>query len=139
MFYAIREGHYDIVEYLINIGADINKLDKKKLSPYAFALKHNKIKIAELLADKGAIIGVTGKGKDSKKSKTKKKADDDEGEKSDENKPKRYLFIKVLESGEKIPLTEQEIEKILSEKTDAHTLLSSQEALEEEEANAPEE
>jgi hypothetical protein len=138
LFYAIREGHYDIVDFLISNGADINKQDKKKLTPYSFALKHNKIKIAELLAERGANIS-GAKGKDNKKSKTKKKADEEEHEKSEEDKPKRYFLVRVLDSGEKVLLSPQEVEKLLGEYSEADRLLNSKEALEEEEANVPEE
>lgn len=53
IFYAIREGHYDIVEFLIKHGANVNKIDKKKQTPVSFAMKHNKDKIVELLVNNG--------------------------------------------------------------------------------------
>jgi ankyrin repeat protein len=124
------------VECLIDNGADINLLDKKRLNPYSFAIKHNKISIAELLADRGASANGV-KGKDSKKTKQKKTIEE-EGEKTEE-KPKCYYLVRVLDNGEKVRMTKEEVEAVLSDYPEADTLLNSSDALGEEEANAPEE
>ena len=37
-FYIIREGHYEIENYLINKGAEIAIIDKKKKTPISILL-----------------------------------------------------------------------------------------------------
>ena len=55
IFYSIREGHYEVTELLIKNGANLNQIDKKKMTPYTFAEKFNQGKIADLLVEHGAI------------------------------------------------------------------------------------
>jgi ankyrin repeat protein len=38
-FLAIRQGHYEIVKYLIKNNADINKINNKNNSPLSYAEK----------------------------------------------------------------------------------------------------
>ncbi|XP_050438309.1 myotrophin-like [Adelges cooleyi] len=51
---ACDYGHLDIVEYLIQNGADINKKDNFGITPLLCALWENHLKVAKYLIDKGA-------------------------------------------------------------------------------------
>jgi ankyrin repeat protein len=137
IFYAIKEGHYEIVEYLVQKGADINKVDKKKLTPYTFALKHNKIRIADLLVSSGVVIN-SGK-QTTKKVKTTTKPEEDVKTAVDDNQPKKYILVRVLDNGEKVALSQSEIEQLLRDNIKAGQLLSNKEALEKEEDNISQE
>lgn len=55
IYYAIRQGHYNIVEYLIKKGANVNISDKKKQTPVSYAAKMNQDEIVDLLVQNGAI------------------------------------------------------------------------------------
>jgi ankyrin repeat protein len=137
MFYAIAQGHYEVVEYLIQKGADINKVDKKKLTPYTFALKHNKIRIADLLVSSGSVIN-SGK-QSTKKVKTSKTEEEVKTAVVEDNQPKKYILVRVLENGEKIALSQSEIEQLLRDNNIAGQLLTNKEALQKEEDDAPQE
>jgi ankyrin repeat protein len=139
LFYAIREGHIDVVEYLISQGADVNKMDKKKMTPYAFAHKYNKVKIADLLVNSGAITQT--KQSVEKKGKTKKNKSFEEESKGTEDiqKPKKFTLIRILENGDKIALTSQELDTFKSEYPEIVECLFNPQALEELEKEAPEE
>ena len=39
IFYVIRQGHYEIVKYIIKNNADINKINNKNNSPLSYAEK----------------------------------------------------------------------------------------------------
>ncbi|XP_025409140.1 myotrophin-like [Sipha flava] len=51
---ACDYGHLDIVEYLIQNGADINKKDNFGITPLLCALWENHLRVAKYLIDKGA-------------------------------------------------------------------------------------
>ncbi|KAL4135538.1 hypothetical protein QTP88_007144 [Uroleucon formosanum] len=55
---ACDYGHLDIVEYLIQNGADINKKDNFGITPLLCALWENHFKVAKYLIDKGAITNL---------------------------------------------------------------------------------
>lgn len=133
LFYAVREGHIDIVKYLIDKGIDFNKIDKKGMTPHSFAEKFGKIKIAELLESMGAVTKVDKKT--AKKQKQTKKPTESEN-KSEEveniQKPRKCILIKILDNGEKVPLTAEEIENFKVQYKEAAELLFNPEALEKE-------
>ena len=54
LFYAIIEGHNNIVKLLIQKGAKVNQVDKKKRTPYILAEKYNFKDICDLLVKFGA-------------------------------------------------------------------------------------
>jgi serine/threonine-protein phosphatase 6 regulatory ankyrin repeat subunit B len=54
--YAVIQGHYDMVEFLIDAGADINAKDDAGNSPLWLAIKHDQRQITKLLRDKGVDI-----------------------------------------------------------------------------------
>ena len=139
IFYAIREGHYDIVEYLIKITDNkLDKVDKKGISPYLFALKSGKTKIAELLRESGFITEAPSHDKKSKSKKTK--APTVESVKTEEEpKFKKYVLVRINDSGEKVTLTPKDIEKFEKEYPDIFDLLKNPIALEKLEKEAPEE
>jgi ankyrin repeat protein len=136
IFYAIKDGHYDVVEYLVQKGADINKVDKKKLTPYTFALKHNKIKISDLLASSGALINT---GKHSIKKAKTAKSDEEIKTVVEDNQAKKYILVRVLENGEKVALSQSEIEHLLRDNNIASQLLTNKETLQKEEDDSPQE
>lgn len=51
---ACKEGHYDVVEYLLSIGADLNEKDCVDQSPLSVATWHENIKLMDLLIENGA-------------------------------------------------------------------------------------
>ncbi|XP_015374244.1 PREDICTED: myotrophin-like [Diuraphis noxia] len=55
---ACDYGHLDIVEYLIQNGADINKKDNFGITPLLCALWENHFKVAKYLIEKGAITNL---------------------------------------------------------------------------------
>lgn len=139
IFYAIREGHYDIIEYLIKLTDNkLDKSDKKGVTPYLFAIKNGKTKISDLLREAGFS---TEAPTHDKKSKTKKgKAPVAESVKTEEEpKLKKFVLIKINESGEKIPLSPIEIEEFEKEYPDVYELLKNPAALEKLEKEAPDE
>ena len=139
LFYAIREGHYDIIDYLVKIsGNKLDKPDKKGITPYFFALKNSKNKIAELLRESGFKTEVPSTDKKSKSKKTKTNVA--ESVKTEEEpKYKKFVLIKINESGEKTVLTPKEVEEFEKEYPDIFELLKNPAALEKLEKEAPEE
>ena len=129
IYYAIKEGHYEVVEYLIKNGADLNKFDKKKLTPYTFALKHNKIKIADLLISNGASVN-NGKTT-SKKTKSKKQDEEEKFSQIDENKPKKYVLVRILDNGEKVALNNNELSEFFKQNPEISKLCYNEDSNEE--------
>ena len=138
LFYAIREGHADIVDFLTSLPqfSKIDKPDKKGLTPYLFALKHGKTAIAELLVEKGA--NTQSKTSDNKTKHKKTKIAEEKVE-EDLQKPKRYVLCRINEHGEKTPLSIEEIENFEKNFPDVAEMIRNPEALAELENNAPEE
>ena len=116
--YAIREGYYDVVEFLIKHGANVNKNDKKKQTPVSFALKNGKEKIAKLLIDKGGMKPETKmkNNKEHNKKNRKKIVEEDHQTKSEIinniQAPKKYILVKIRENGDKTPLTERNTQNL---------------------------
>jgi ankyrin repeat protein len=139
IFYAIREGHYDIIDYLVKLsGNKLDKPDKKGVTPYMFALKNGKNKISELLRDSGFSTEVPTHDKKSKSKKAK--ATVAESVKTEEEpKYKKFVLVKINESGEKIALTPKEIDEFEREYPDIFEMLKNPVALEKLEKEAPEE
>lgn len=54
--YAIKNKQYDIVKYLIHIGADVNKRDNKLDTPIFIAVKNNDVTAVNILADANANL-----------------------------------------------------------------------------------
>ena len=48
IFYSVREGHYEMTQLLIENGANLNQIDKKKMTPLTFAEKNGQTRIEEL-------------------------------------------------------------------------------------------
>ena len=103
---------------LIEEGADINKIDKKKLNPYTYALKFHQTQIAQLLHSKGAEETSGKTTNKEKKGKTKKQKSHSENlnvneeQESVESKPKKYLLVKINSDGTKKALTSEELEEL---------------------------
>lgn len=69
IYYAIKGNKADVVEYLLQHGANFNNVDNKGTTPYQFAKKSNKASIVEILKKHNAIpeSELAGKqGKDKK-------------------------------------------------------------------------
>ena len=134
VFYAIREGHYEIVDFLLKHGLNVNKIDKKKQTPVSYAEKIGQSKIMELLLNNG---------NDNKSKKGNKKTPEEEQLSKQEmidsiQKPKKHILVKILETGEKIALNDNEIEEFKKNNPEAAKLLYNKEELEKEKKNANE-
>jgi hypothetical protein len=116
----------------------LDKPDKKGVSPYMFAIKSGKTKISELL--RGAGFTTEAPSHD-KKSKSKKvKAPVAESVKTEEEtKLKKYVLVRINESGEKIALSPKEIEEFEKEYPVIFEYLKNPAALEKLEKEAPDE
>jgi Ankyrin repeats (many copies)/Ankyrin repeats (3 copies) len=55
LHYASSKGHEGAVKYLLASGAAINVQNKKEYTPLYYACKHNRLSIAKLLLENGAI------------------------------------------------------------------------------------
>ena len=142
VFYAIRQGHYDIVNYLLKHGLNVNKIDKKKQTPVSYAEKIGQTKIMELLLNNGGIKpeNKSKKKNDNKNKKGNKKTPEEEQMSKQEmiesiQKPKKHILVKILESGEKIALNDEEIEEFKKKNPEAARLLYNKEELEKEKKN----
>jgi len=58
---AIRYGHKEVAEFLLNEGANINALERRKWTPLHTAVKSGKMEVAELLLDRGANVNSVDK------------------------------------------------------------------------------
>ncbi len=117
----------------------MDKSDKKGLTPYLFAIKHGKNSIAELLAARGVNTQV--KVGHDKKAKSKKTKTEEEGkiEIEEIQKARKCFLVKMNEYGEKIVLTNDEIEDMRKNYPDVMNMIENPTVLEEAEKNAPEE
>ncbi len=144
IFYAIKEGHYDIVKTLIEEGVDLNKIDKKKLNPYTYALKFNQTQIAQLLHSKGANDITSGKADNKdKKNKNKKQKSNienlnvNEEQENIESKPKKFLLVKINPDGTKKALTSEELDEFKKSYEEISNILSNEEKLKDLENEMP--
>ena len=143
LFYAIRQGQYDIVEFLIRNGIDVNKVDKRRQTPVSYAEKLNQTKILDLLLSNGGIkpehsnngkkCSSTGGGnkKDKKLlSTTSTGVNGDNKELIVEiQQPKKNVLVKINENGNKVPLTNNELDAFKKEHPDVWELLMNKEKL----------
>ena len=145
VFYAIREGHYEIVDFLLKHGLNVNKIDKKKHTPVSYAEKIGQSKIMELLLNNGGIKpeNKSKKKNDNKSKKGNKKTPEEEQFNKQEmidsiQKPKKHILVKILPSGQKVALNDNEIEEFKKNNPEAAKLLYNKEELEKEKKNANE-
>ena len=145
VFYAIREGHYEIVDFLLKHGLNVNKIDKKKHTPVSYAEKIGQSKIMELLLNNGGIKpeNKSKKKNDNKSKKGNKKTPEEEQFNKQEmidsiQKPKKHILVKILPSGQKVALNDNEIEEFKKNNPQAAKLLYNKEELEKEKQNANE-
>ena len=145
VFYAIREGHYEIVDFLLKHGLNVNKIDKKKHTPVSYAEKIGQSKIMELLLNNGGIKpeNKSKKKNDNKSKKGNKKTPEEEQFNKQEmidsiQKPKKHILVKILPSGQKVALNDNEIEEFKKNNPQAAKLLYNKEELEKEKKNANE-
>jgi len=73
LFYAIIESHNNIVKLLIQKGAKVNQVDKKKRTPYILAEKYNFKDICDLLVNFGANKPISRINAEKRRRKEKKK------------------------------------------------------------------
>ena len=73
LFYAIIESHNNIVKLLIQKGAKVNQVDKKKRTPYILAEKYNFKDICDLLVKFGANKPISRINAEKRRRKEKKK------------------------------------------------------------------
>jgi hypothetical protein len=106
VYYAIKQGRYEMVEFLLKQGINISHEDKRQTTPVMFAKKHNRNQIVELMIQHGAVIN-DGKKKTAPAKTAQPKPE--EKQKVNERKiPKRYLLTTLREGGYYEPLTDQE-------------------------------
>ena len=141
IFYAVRTGHYDIVKFLIKNGANINKIDKKKQTPVSYAVKMNHDKIVDLLVEKGAIKPEKKLNEKEKKNNNIQhhnlKKEKSQNLASEKNKniieniqiPKKYILVKIDEKGEKIPLSEEEINDFMQNNPEINDMVTNKHLL----------
>ncbi len=53
---AVRYGHKEVAELLLNKGANVNAVERRKWTPLHTAVKSGKVQVAELLLDRGANV-----------------------------------------------------------------------------------
>ncbi|MFT4327410.1 MAG: ankyrin repeat domain-containing protein [Wolbachia pipientis] len=53
---AVRYGHKEVAELLLNKGANVNAVERRKWTPLHTAVKSGKVEVAELLLDRGANV-----------------------------------------------------------------------------------
>jgi len=73
LFYAIIEGHNNIVKLLIQKGANDNQVDKKKRTPYSLTEKYNFKDICDLLVKFGTNKPISRINAEKRRRKEKKK------------------------------------------------------------------
>ena len=56
MFIAAYRGYVDIVKFLIEKGADLERPNSKGNTPFFICCQHCRLDIAELLADRGVAL-----------------------------------------------------------------------------------
>ncbi|WP_245970163.1 ankyrin repeat domain-containing protein [Wolbachia endosymbiont of Bemisia tabaci] len=58
---AVRYGHKEVAELLLNKGANVNAVERRKWTPLHTAVKSGKVEVAELLLDRGANVNAVDK------------------------------------------------------------------------------
>ena len=134
LYYAIRQGQYEVVEFLIKNGIDVNKVDKRKVTPVLFAERNNQNRIVDLLLQNGAIKTETKK---KEKKEKKKPIITREEEKQNRQalidsiqKPKKHVLVRFNERGEKVMMTNEEIEQFKKDYPEVCKYLFDKEELE---------
>jgi ankyrin repeat protein len=61
LFHAAQYNSYEVSEFLIERGCDINEADEEGLSPLHVAVEYNNLKIAELLIRNNAKVDIKDK------------------------------------------------------------------------------
>ncbi len=114
-------------------------MDKKKQTPVAFAHKHGKTAIAELLLKLGAQdVKMDDKKKNKKKGGNPNNNDTTENnDQKVEEKLRKYILVRIIE-GEKKVLTSKELEDFKNKYPDLADLLYNQSKIVELEQSAPE-
>ena len=64
---AAREGHKDVVQMLLDEGADLNVEDKGGYTPFYMAFEHDHKDVEQLLLEKGAKPHLVNSGSGSSK------------------------------------------------------------------------
>ena len=122
IYYAIKFGRFEMVEYLIQKGANLKNEDKRGQSPSHFAKKHNKLQILDLILQNGGVQINEGKKHKATAALAAKKAQQEAAlpkQKTNERKiPRRYLLTTLREGGYYEPLTDAEFEKFKQENPD---------------------
>lgn len=54
IYYAIKSNKPEVIEFLLQQGANLENLDKRGQTPINFALRHNKVHLRDLLVKYGA-------------------------------------------------------------------------------------
>ena len=133
IYYAVRDGRIDTINLMIEKGANINQIDKKKMTPYIFAERYGGQRICELLLKHGAVKSKSEKEKKSKKISKNKERENNLKETKHElsieeiQKPKKYVLVQITQEGKKIPLNEEQLDKFKNEHNKIFNLLNKEE------------
>ena len=129
---------------MIKKGIDINKLDKKKQNPLTFAYKYNRQNLVELLLSYGAITAKQANEGKNNSSKIKKldnilhQPNIRKIEQSVSNVKQKAVLVKILDNGQKRPLTNTELDEFKRVSPEIYAILNDPLALEQIEKEAPE-
>lgn len=61
MYYAVREGHIQIVKQLIDMGANFDIVDTKNQRPLYYAIQYGRYEMCKFLIDKGSDLQMEDK------------------------------------------------------------------------------
>jgi ankyrin repeat protein len=127
LFYAIRDNHYQIVEYILDKVeyTKINETDNNDFTLYEYALKLSRKEIADFLLSKGATKRQKSENKKQKKSKKKNAANNNIGSSINNDKLLKCLLVRISSTGEKIPMTCDEIEQFKADYPDLYEIIQS--------------
>lgn len=113
LFYAVQNQRYEIIDYLLSNGIDVNQIDKMKTNCLQLAYDLNDIRVIELLKSKGAVLPYLPTIEKKKHKKPKQTSTYQSSLTNNETSFAQdislYTMVKINEDGIKIPLTEEEI------------------------------
>jgi ankyrin repeat protein len=107
LYYAIKQGKFEVCEFLLKAGAKLTVADKKGQSPVQWAKRFNKQQIVDLLVQFGAA---PPEGAKSQKNKAQKMPPPVKQKVNERKLPRPYVLT-VLKNGVYEPLSEQEFQQ----------------------------
>jgi ankyrin repeat protein len=126
LYYAIKGGKLDVVEFLLQNGSNINNVDKKGQTPMQWAKRFNKQPVIELMVKYGAQPPADPKAQ---KQAAKKQPPPVKQKVNERKIPKRYMLT-VLRGDYYEPISEEEYEKFKAEHPDLALYFEDETAIE---------